>query len=74
MAYKVFPALLHGGPADGRTVDYHSPMPLILVIAELVPANGSIQPGLRYFDYRMRERVHTRKARGPYHYDYVERP
>ena len=73
MPHTVYPALLHGGPGDGRTIDYSAPMPLILVIAEYVEAQDSIQPGLRYFDYRLRERTlqHHQPA-GPYHYDYVE--
>ena len=43
---------LTGGPWDGRTLRYNTPIPAVLVLAEYVPADDRTQPGLRYHDYR----------------------
>lgn len=43
---------LHGGPKDGWTGEYPSPLPVVLVMAEQVTQPGCVQPGLRYHNYR----------------------
>jgi hypothetical protein len=56
------PVKLHGGPKDGETIKYYSPLPKILVITEVSEAN-SVNAKLKYHNY---------KRVGKRDYNYVE--
>lgn len=53
---------LHGGPKDGETIKYYSPLPKVLVITEVSEANSA----------SVKFRYHNYKRIGKRDYSYVE--
>lgn len=64
---------LHGGPFDGQSVVYPTPLPEVIVMSQVVKEAGRAQPGLRYAEYLVEPNLRSYRNQqpyGPHHYVY----